>query len=148
MPFWSASGRRAPSCSPTACGLSPRISWPPSPRHCLPWSRSRRPTPATHAPADRPPALPAGRPRWPPSPRWPCGRARNCEAAPEPVAAPVENEDWLTSRPSEEQGGEGRAGLGDPRVPGREDLEEADQVPPRLVPVRAGGPPYLAEQPV
>ena len=51
-------------------------------------------------------------------------------------------------RPSEQQAGQGGPGPGHPRVPGREHLEQVDQVHPGLVPVLAGGPPDRAEQPV
>src|SRR5215469_5256198 len=49
---------------------------------------------------------------------------------------------------SEQQAGQAAAGLRDPRVPGREHLEKADQVQPDLVPVLARGAPDDAEQPV
>src|SRR5262249_34266264 len=49
---------------------------------------------------------------------------------------------------SEQKAGQGAAGLGDPRVAGREHLEQPDQVQPDLVPVLAGGAPDNAEQPV
>ena len=51
-------------------------------------------------------------------------------------------------RTSEQQAGQRGPGLGDPLVPWREDLEQPEQVQPRLVPLVARGPPDRVEQPV
>ena len=49
---------------------------------------------------------------------------------------------------SEEESGQGGAGLDHPRVARREDLEQVDQMLARLVPFRARRAPHDAEQPV
>src|SRR5215469_4020481 len=48
----------------------------------------------------------------------------------------------------EQQAGQRRPGLADPRVPGREGLEQPEQVQPGLVPLLARGPPDHAEEPL
>src|SRR5689334_2879914 len=129
-PSWSGSARRARPCSLTASARSPASRWPRSRRPCPRWNSSPTRTHATPGPAERPgpPRL-----RLRPARGWARAGARLARTGP-----PA----------SEEQGGEGGPRLGDPGVPGREDVEQADQVPPGLVPVLARGPPDDAEQPV
>src|SRR6516165_2912445 len=82
------------------------------------------------------------------APQGRCGVPAARTSLPKPGRPPRADRPRGRQTNSEEQAREGASGLGDPRVPGREDLEQADQVLPDLVPVLATGPADDAEQPV